>query len=116
MLGIVDHVGHGYLMRAPGAFHFVVIDFSGRSPALRRTHHDHGPARALRFASPARFVLNLLNLLDAMFQSGRDGLMHAVALGAFYKIRLITVTAKQLLQLLATDAREDRRIVDLVSV
>jgi hypothetical protein len=116
MLWIFCDIRHRHLVRAPRSFHLVVINFGRRGPAFGRAQHNHRPARALRFTAAARSILNASDLRDAMLERGRNRLMHALAIRAFYEKRLVSVTAKQLLQFFAADARENRRVVDLVSV
>ena len=64
----------------------------------------------------ARVRLNLPNLLDDGIQRRRHRLMHQHWVMTLDEIRRPAVAAQQLLQLLARNARQNRRIGDLVTV
>ena len=106
----------GHLVGAPGALGLEPVHFLGTGPALGGAQDDHGPARTGGDAGAARPLLDRAD-------PGRDrvqGLGHEpVHLGgfrAFDEVRLVTVAHEQALQFVAADAREDRRIRDLVPV
>ena len=89
----------------------------GRRPALGRAQHDHRPVRPRDAATAAaRVALDLANLVDAVLHRRGHGLVHAVVVGAFDEVRRPAVAAHQALQLLVRNARQQRRIVDLVAV
>ena len=53
---------------------------------------------------------------DAVLDGGGHGLVHGVVVGAFDEIGRPAVAAHQALEFVVRDAREKRRVVDLVSV
>ena len=48
MSGVLVHLAHRHLMRAPVALGAPAVDLFRAGPALGRAHHDHRPARAAR--------------------------------------------------------------------
>ena len=97
MGGIVVHLSHGHLMRAPVAFGALAVDFLGARPSLGRAEHDHWPARPSGEPVPARVSLDALDLSEDGVQSARHELVHLVGLIALHEIRRITIAAKQVL-------------------
>ena len=85
-------------------------------PAFRRLQHDHGPARAAGGASRSRLVLDLPDAAEARVQSGGHLAMHICGLVSDDEERVPSATPHELFELGVGDAREDRRIGDLVSV
>ena len=116
VLGLVVHLAHRHLMRAPVILGLLAVDFLRAGPALGRAQHDHRPARALAGAVPARVGLDALDLVDDGVKRGRHELVHLFGVVAFDEIRRVAVAAEQLVQLLVADAREDVGIGDLVAV
>ncbi len=113
---IVAHVGEGHLVRAPGRFHFVTLDFLRPGPPLGRAQHDHGPAGTERIVRVARVLLIGADFAERLFQRGGHRLVHHRRVAAFYEIRLVSVADKQRFQLLVADSRQDGWIRDLVAV
>src|SRR6478752_4851949 len=58
--GILVHLAHRHLMRAPVVFGALAIDFFGARPAFRGAQHKHRPARSLRDTIRARLSLDAL--------------------------------------------------------
>src|SRR6185503_18061256 len=92
------------------------VDFRRRGPTFWRPQNDHGPTRTARRSRPARLALKLADRTNAMVQRRRHRLVHRRRIGTFDKQRRVPVTLEQAFQLLVTDARQQRRIVDLVTV
>ena len=103
-------------MRAPGPFDLVSLDLLRPGPPLRRTQHDHGPARTDGRVRRARRLLLRTNLADRPLQRVGHLLMHDSRIASFDEIRRVTVADEQCFELLVADARQDRWIGDLVAV
>ena len=93
-----------HLVRAKRAFDLLAIHDFRPGPALGRFEHDHGPARPCRVLLLARLALNGADLLDARVERLRHGFVHRARLMAADEVRRPSVTAQQLLELLARDA------------
>ena len=114
---VVAHVGERHLVRAPGAFDLVAVDLLRPGPALRRAQHDHRPARPDRRCSTARAAFWMrADLADRLLQRRGHLLVHHRRIAALDEVRRVAVADEQRLQLLVADAREDRRVGDLVAV
>ncbi len=116
MLGMAAHGAHRHLVRAPVALLPLAVDLLGTGPALRRAHHDHRPDRALGKSIAPRLGLDVADLADHGFERGRHQLVHQRRLVPFDEMGLISVAAKQRFELLMADARQHRRVGDLVAV
>src|SRR5215471_1822782 len=92
------------------------VYFPRSRPALGAAQNDHRPARARWLAAAACLILDPADLQDAVLQGSGHCLMHALVFAAFHEIRGVPVADKQRLQLLVTDASQDRRIVDFVAI
>src|SRR5215471_1705197 len=103
-------------MRPPEPFELVPVYFGRCRPTFWRAQDDHGPPRPFCGACPSRFLLNGFDFLDAVVQSGRHGLVHALTVRALHKTGRIAVALEHILQLLMTDASQQGWIVDLITV
>lgn len=104
-------------MGVEGSFDLHAIDRLRPGPAFGRDQHDHGPARAGLTAVFAGFELDALNLLHGRVEGGGHGLMHRLPVVLIlHEPRSPAVAAHQLIQLLACDAGEDRRVGNLIPV
>ena len=103
-------------MGTPEALDLAAIDLLGAGPALGGAQHDHGPVAAGRLAGAARLVLEGADLRVAGVHGRRHLLMHGHRVVALDEVGRPPVAAHQLRQLLLGDAREQRRVVDLVAV
>ena len=110
----VDEYRH--LVRPERAFVRQPIDELRPGPALRRSEHDHGPARPRGVVVLARVLLNRVNLADGFFQGRRHQPMHDLRVVALDEQRGPAATLEELLQFLVLDAGEDRRVADLEAV
>ena len=116
MLRVAAHGAHRHLVRAPVALLLLAVDLLGTGPALRRAHHNHRPDRALGKSILPRVGLDVANLAERRFKRRRHELMHRTRLMPLDEMGLISVAAKQQFKLLMADARQHRRIGDLVAV
>ena len=109
-------VGKRHLMRAERPLDLPPVHDLRPGPALGRVEHDHRPARALRTLPRAGGLLDLPDLLDGGIKRGGHRLVHQRGFVPLDEIGRPAIAAQQLLQLLARDAGEDRRVGDLVAV
>src|SRR6185437_768841 len=114
----VFHVRDRNLMRAPGALDRQAVDEFWARPTLWRAEDDHRPERPIRRfrAGRARGGLNFIYPCQYRIQRARKNLVHERRIVAFDEKGFVTVTAQQLRQFVATDARQHRRIGDLETV
>jgi hypothetical protein len=99
----------------------VPIELLGARPALGGAKNDHRPARALRallalLRCLAGGFLNLADAQDAVLQRLGHVLVRGIGVVALDDVGVPPIAAEQLFQLLARDARQNRRIGDLVAV
>ena len=87
LFGVLLNLGQGHLVGAPKTLEPVTTDFLRRAPSFRRAQHDHRPARPLSDAGLPAFLLVLSDFVDAMFNRGRHGLVHAFRVGSFDEVR-----------------------------
>ena len=117
VLGLGGHVGERHLVRAEGAFGRQAVDLFRAGPALGRAEDDHRPERALLEAVGARRRSgSIVNLGDDLVERGGHQLVHRLGIVALDEIGLVAVAAEQLVQFLVADARQHRRVGDLVAV
>ena len=77
MLGLLVHLAHRHLVRAPVTLGLLAVDLLRAGPALRRAQHDHRPARPLADAVARRAsVWIALNLVDDRVERRRHQLVH----------------------------------------
>jgi hypothetical protein len=106
-----------HLVRAPRAFDRLAVDELRAGPAFRCAEHDHRPARACHVAAvAARSGLDRLDAREHGVERGGEALMHPVGIVALDEEGLVAVPAHQGRQLFAADAREHRRIRNLVAI
>ena len=116
VLGVAPNLAHRHLMRAPVAFLALAVDLLRAGPALRGAHDDHRPDGPLREAVGAGNVLDAPNVVNDLFQRRRHQLVHGLRVVALDEMRRVAVAAHQGFELFMRDARENRRIGDLVAV
>ncbi len=88
----------------------------GPRPALRRAHNQHGPCGPLGRAFFARGLLDRGDAVEDRIEDRRGLLMHSLRIVALQREWLIAVAAHQVFELRMRNAREHRRVGDLVSV
>ena len=116
MFGIFE-IRDRNLMRAPSPLHRLAVHEFWSGPAFWRAEHDHGPTRPLhRVRRGTRRLLDLVYLRKDRIKRAGQTLMHHGGNVAFHEMRFIAVTADQVGQFLAADAREHGRICDLEPV
>src|SRR3974390_702547 len=98
-------------MGAPETFEKMALNLARRSPAFRRTQHNHRPARTAGAAAFASRDAMFTNLIPALFYRGRRGLMHAVDVRSFDEVWGPTVSAEKTLKFLVRNSREQSWIV-----
>jgi hypothetical protein len=113
---IVAHVGERDLMRPPRRLDLVSLDLLGPRPSLRRTEHDHRPPRTDRTTGGSGVLLGRANVGHGLFERGGHRLVHQGRIAPLYEIRRVPIADKQRFELFVADAREHRRIRDLVAV
>ena len=105
MLRVLSNIENRYLMGAPKTFKLMPTYFGWRGPALGGTQNQERPSGEPGGAGAAGIVLNRSNIRDALIQCGRHRLVHTFPLRTFDKIRLITVSSEQGLQVLMRNPR-----------
>ena len=116
MLRVAAYLAHRHLVRPPVSLFPLAVDLLGTGPALRRAQHDHRPDRAFRESIPSRVGLDVVDLADHCFESGRHELVHRARLMPFDEMGRISVATKKRFKLVMTDPRQHRRIGDLIAV
>ena len=123
--GLGAHVGQRHLVGAEGALDRQAVDHLGAGPALGRAQDDHRPAhggRRLVLEGPAARsfaagpALDLVDLAHDLVEHGRELAMHGHRLVAADEVDAVAVALEQHRELVLRDAREQRRIGDLVAV
>ena len=92
---VVAHVGKRHLVRAPGPFHLVALDFLRSRPPLGGSQHDHRPAWADGVVRRAGLLLQGTNLADGLLQRRGHLLVHHGRIAAFHEIRRVAVADEQ---------------------
>jgi len=110
------HVAHRHLVGAPVAFFAQAVDLLRAGPPLRRAHHDHRPDRALLEPVRAGGVLDAADVVDHFLERLGHQFVHRRRVVALDEVGRVAVAAKERVELLARNAREHRRIGDLVAV
>src|SRR5689334_18498363 len=112
----LPHIRDRHLMRAPEAFGPQAVHLFGPGPAFRRPEDDHRPDRPRAALALSCGALDFRDLLEDAVEGRREKLVHCLRLVALDEIRTITVADEERLQLVRRNAREDRRVGDLVAV
>src|SRR5215471_20874530 len=76
MGGVLVHLAHWHLMRAPVILGTLAIDFFWTSPALGSAQYDHRPARALPETISPCIRFDALNFTDSLVQGSRHQRVH----------------------------------------
>ena len=116
MIGLLEDLRQRNLVSPPRVLHRFAVDKLRPGPSLRRAHNQHRPRRPFRFAAFPRRLLNRGNAVQHRIENHRSLLMHHLRIVAFQRERLIAVAAHQILQLSVGNARQDRRVRNLVAV
>src|SRR5260221_6526455 len=105
-------------MRPPEPFQLLPIKLFRTRPAFRSAHHDHRPSWTDRMGCGALscIFLNLANLLNTTFKRSGNQLMHHLRIVTRYYVWLIAISAKQAIQFLSGDTRENGSIGDLLTI
>ena len=109
-------VGHGYLVRAEGAFDLISVHGLRPGPALGRAQDDHRPRWASRFMTCPRVFLDACDLVQRPVERRRHLLVDLRRIVPAHDHRLVAVPAHQLEQLAFGDSREHRWVGNLVAV
>jgi len=98
----------------------LAVDLGRAGPALRRAHDDHGPARTLEIGVLRGIRLDLRDLVERLVEERREpGVDRQVVLvveTGLEDVRLVAVAGHESDELFFGDAREHRRVRDLVAV
>jgi hypothetical protein len=113
---VVPHVGERHLVGSPRVLDPVTVDLFRPGPPLRRSQHDHRPARPGGVVRVPRDVLSRAYFGNGRFDRSGQLLVHRRRVAALNEIRRVAVAGKQRLEFLVADARQDRRVGDLVAV
>ena len=115
VLGVVVHLAHRHLVRAPVTLGAPAVDFLRAGPPLGVRSTIIGQrGRSLRPVPRVR--LDALDLADDGVQRRRHQLVHRFGVVALDEIRGVAVAAEQLVQFLVADPGQERRVGDLVAV
>src|ERR1700722_5367292 len=113
MVGMRGVDEQGNLMGSKRAFDLQAVDALWPGPPFGRSKDDHGPTRSGGVFVFSRALLNRMDLLDGCFDGLGHETMHHFRLVALDEQRIPAATAKELIQFLVLDAREDCRVADL---
>ena len=116
MVGMRRVDEQGNLVSAKRAFDLQAVDDFRPCPTLWGSEDDHGPARSGGVFVFSRALLNRMDLFDGCFDGLRHLPVHHFRLVALDEQRIPSATAKELLQFLVLDAREDCRVADLEAI
>ena len=116
MRRVVAYAGDRDLVGTPGTLDREPVDHLRARPALGRAQDDHRPADMHERPAAARGVLDLGDLVDGDVERVGQVAVHLGGLVAGDHERAPAVAGKQRGQLVVGDAREDRRVGDLVAV
>ena len=116
MRGVRANLAHRDLVGAPRPLDLLPLDLLGTCPALGRSQDDHRPAGPIRDRAVAGRPLDLVDLLDHGIHDGCHLLMDHRGIVALDDIGMVPVSLHQGEQLRPRDARQDRRVRDLVAV
>jgi len=116
VLRVLPHLRQRHLVGAKSALHLLVVDLARAGPALRRTEHDHRPARALDRATRPGPLLDGGDLVQRPVHGRGECLVHRGRIVPGDQVRLVTVPAHQVQQVGLGDSAQHRRVGDLVAV
>src|SRR6516225_5691077 len=120
MRGIFADHWDGNLMSAPKSLNFLSIYFLRSGPSFWAAQNDKGPTRygssrivVAAFSCPS---LNDANFIECLFENLSHAPVHQVGIRSGGEQRFVTVSAKQLNNVLIRQSAEDSRIGNLVAV
>ena len=116
MLGVLGRLGKRHLVRPVSSLDRQAIDYLGPGPALGRLEDDHRPARPLGDAPLPGVRLDSPDLGDDRIERRGHQPVHRLRLVPLDEVGRVAIAAQEMLQLLAADAGQDRRVGDLVAV
>ncbi len=116
MLRIGADLGHGNLVRSERSLDGKSIDHFWPGPSLGRPQNDHGPARPLCEAVPARVCLDRADRVQRAIERLGHALVHRFGLVALDDLGSVSVTLEQRDELLCGNAGQHGRPGDLVAV
>ena len=97
MSGVLVHLSHRHLMRAPVALGAPAVDLFRTGPPLWCAKHDHRPAGAFGETILARIGLDAPDLADDGVEGGGHQLVHRLRLITLDEIRRIPVAAEEVI-------------------
>ncbi len=116
MIGFLAQFGKRNLVGAPGAFNRLAVDFLRARPAFGCAHDQHRPCRAVRRSALTRSLLDSRDAIEDFVEYCGGLLMHRCRIVAFECEGLVSVAAHQIFKFRMRNARQYRRIGDLVAV
>ncbi len=116
MLGVLGRLGERDLVCPVSPLDRQAIDFLGAGPTLGCLEDDHRPARPLDNAPLPGIRLDPPDLGDDLIERRGHQPVHRLRLVSLDEVGRVAVAAQEMLQLLAADAGQDRRVSDLVAV
>src|SRR6266478_7686647 len=116
MSGVLVHLSHRHLMRAPVALGAPAVDLLRTGPTLWCAKHDHRPERAFGETILARIGLDAPDIADDSVERSRHQLVHGLRLIPLDEVRGVAIASEQVVQFLVADPGQYAGIGDLVAV
>src|SRR5271167_4318811 len=118
MRRVRDRICNRHLVRPPGALQPLAVELLRASPSFGSAHYDHRPSRTNRIGGVtlSRLLLDLANFHNTSFKRCRHQLMDRLRLVSRYHVRLVAIPTEQAFEFVVRNAREDRRVGNLVAV
>ena len=116
MSGVLVHLSHRHLMRAPVALGAPAVDLFRTGPALWCAKHDHRPERAFGETILARVGFDALDFTHDRVERRGHELVHLFRIITLDEIRRVPIAAEKMIQFFVADPGQDARIGDLVAV
>src|SRR5262245_35295414 len=95
--GVLVHLAHRHLMRAPVVLDTLAIDFFGARPTLWRAKDNHRPARSLAGTIVAGLSLDVLHFGKDLVERACHQVVHCRWLMPLNIVRRETVAAKEMI-------------------
>src|SRR4030095_15615139 len=103
MGGLLVHLAHRNLVRAPVVFSALAVDLLWAGPAVRGAEHDHRPPRPAVEAVPTRISFDALDLPDNSVERGSHQLVHLLGLASLHEVQCVPVTAEKVVKFLVAN-------------